>query len=357
MEKIDIDYLKKNKLIIFECISGSKAYGTNHAKSDTDIRGVFILPKEVYYSLTYVDQVNNESNDETYFELKRFVELLAKNNPNILELLNSPEDCILYKHPLFDQLKSEDFLTKLCKDTFAGYAMSQVKKARGLNKKIVNPIEKERKNILHFCYVVKDQGSSNIIHWLAKRNLDQKKCGLVNIPNMRDVYGLYYDDKNELGYKGIMKSEASNDVMLSSIPKGEKSIAVFFFNKDGYSQYCKHYKDYWEWVEKRNDDRYENTISHGKNYDAKNMMHTFRLLDMAEEIAQEQKIIVRRPNREFLLQIRKGDFEYEDLLKIAEAKISTIEVLYQNSTLPEEIDETKVNQLLVKIRDDFYKNS
>ena len=30
---------------------------------------------------------------------------------------------------------------------------------------------------------------------------------------------------------------------LNSIPKGEKPIAMLYFNKDGYSVYCKKYKE------------------------------------------------------------------------------------------------------------------
>lgn len=117
-----IEDLKASGNIIFECISGSRAYGLATASSDTDIRGVFILPKENYYSLEYIGQINNETNDIVYYELKKFTELLAKNNPNILELLNVPKNCILIKHPLFEKVKSQYFISKLCKDTFANYA-------------------------------------------------------------------------------------------------------------------------------------------------------------------------------------------------------------------------------------------
>jgi len=46
-----IQDLKDQNLIILECISGSKAYGLDTPQSDTDIRGVFILPQEDIYGL------------------------------------------------------------------------------------------------------------------------------------------------------------------------------------------------------------------------------------------------------------------------------------------------------------------
>jgi hypothetical protein len=36
------------------------------------------LPKDQFYGLQYIPQVSNETNDEVYYELGRFVELLIK---------------------------------------------------------------------------------------------------------------------------------------------------------------------------------------------------------------------------------------------------------------------------------------
>jgi uncharacterized protein len=126
------------------------------------------------------------------------------------------------------------------------------------------------------------------------------------------------------------------------------------FNRDGYSTYCKEFKEYWEWVEKRNDARYQNTIEHGKNYDAKNMMHVFRLLNMAEEIARYKKVVTRRPDRELLFRIRSGEFMYEDLVRQAEEKIDRIEELYAKSDLPEVPDTDRIEKLLVSMRRQWY---
>jgi uncharacterized protein len=133
--------LNQPNLYLLKGISGSRAYGTNVQASDTDIRGVFMLPQKDLYGLSYTEQVADERNDIIYYEVKRFIDLLLKNNPNILELLALPNDCILYRHPSVLRLKSELFLSKKCKFTFAQYAFAQIKKARGLNKKIVNPME------------------------------------------------------------------------------------------------------------------------------------------------------------------------------------------------------------------------
>jgi predicted nucleotidyltransferase len=353
MKKITIEMVKQNGWLIFEAIGGSKAYGLDTESSDTDIRGIFILPKELFYSLNYVPQISNASNDIVYYELQRFVELLSKNNPNIIEMLNIPEACVLKRDQSMSMLMPDFFLSKLCEQTFANYAMSQVKKAYGLEKKILNPMEKERKGVLDFCFVYNDAKAVPFKKYAEKNRFLQERAGLAAIDHLKDSYNLFYSA--EIAYPGIVKKEDANDVSVSSIPKGEKPIGILYFNKDGYSVYCKKHKQYWEWVEKRNDVRYANTLSHGKNYDSKNMMHVFRLLLMAKEIAIEGKVNVKRNDRDFLFSIKEGKFEYDELLKMAEEIQNELPELYKRSSLKDEPNLNKINEMLVMIRDEYYQ--
>lgn len=351
---MDLKELKESNCIIFECISGSKAYGLSTETSDEDIRGVFILPREKFYSFDYQDQINDERQNIIYYELRKFLDLLAKNNPSMLELLNIPEDCILFKHPLYDKIKSLDFLSQLCKNTFLGYAVSQFKKARGLKKKILHPVDKKHKSVMDFCYVLDNQHSIPLLNFLKNQSLSPQNCGLSVIPHMRDLYAIFYDPDN--GYKGIIHHENSGDVALSTIPTGEIPIATMSFNKDGYSTYCKDYKEYWDWVENRNEDRFHNTLEHGKNYDSKNMMHLFRLLMMTEEIGRSGMLVVRPPAREELLNIRKGILSFAELEEQMNDKVQEIEKIFQCSLLPKKPNLEYINHLLVEIRTEFYQS-
>ena len=349
-----ITEIKDNGLLLFECISGSKAYGLDVATSDTDLKGVFYMPVEQFYGLQYIPQVSNETNDEVYYELGRFVELLVKNNPNILELLATPDDCVLYRHPIMNRLDISMFLSKRCKETFAGYAFTQIQKARGLKKKILNPVAEERMSALDFCYVVQEHSSVAVGSWLEAHGFCQERCGLAAVPHARELYALYYDDDGTRGYRGVISGEAATDVSLSSIPKGEKFLVNLFFNKDGYSAYCREYREYWEWVEKRNEERYAGTMQHGRNYDAKNMMHTIRLLQVAEEILTTGQLRLKRPNREELLSIKAGNAEYDDLLHQSTELIQRIEAAYLSSPLPEMPDEKAIERILVEMRKELY---
>ena len=318
----------------------------------------------------YIDQVNDTKNDQTFYEIKRFIELLASNNPNILELLNLPDDCIVYKDPIFDLIieHKDKFITKMCRHSFGGYAVEQIRKARGLNKKISNPMDPNRKGVLDFCYVVENGKSLAVKEYLTEYGLKNKYCGLVSLDHMKYMYVVYYDKVAELndkgiemgvcsglGFKGIVSDETeSNDVSTSSVPKGIIPEFIMYFNKEGYSSYCKDYKDYFEWVEKRNPERYNDNIGHGGNYDGKNLAHCHRLLDMAIEIGEGKGINIRRDNREELLSIRRGEYDYDKLVEEAENKIKRMDKVFEESDLPKTIDRDFLDVLLIKIRKEYY---
>lgn len=404
-----IDELRKSGWIAYEYIRGSHMYHLNIETSDQDVGGVFICPQEHLMGLRsrYIEQIADEKNDTVFYEFGRWIELLLKSNPSALESLFAPKDCVIGEiHPAVQYVidHRDMFLSKACIDTCYGFAKSQIFKARGLNKKIVNPMT-ERKGILDFCYTFKKQGSQPIKDWLSENNLDQRYCGLVNIPSMHEVYGVYYDfaayykfevlDKENIElneayfqnwcfdmryrtvhedkfmdyeyilktfnriknnefyhYSGIVNPEEedkSNDVRLSSVSKGEKPICYMSFAKDGYISHCTAYREYKEWEKKRNPARYESNLD--KNYDSKNIMHCMRILRMAKELAQGKGFnVVRDADRDFLLDIRYHKFEYDEIMAQVEQEKAETEAAIKTCTLPDKADYDKVNNLLMEAR-------
>ena len=294
--------MKKNiPHIIFKAIVGSRSYGTSIPTSDTDYKGVYIQNPVEILTFDYQEQIN-VNKDETYYEVRRFLELLQVANPTVLELLYMPKDCILEKKPIFDLIlkEKEHFLTKKCLHSFGGYAIAQIKKAKGLDKKM-NWENKRitRKMPIDFIYIYENGKTFSLKKWLEDKNLDQEFCGLVALEHFKNCYAMYYDAQKNKGYKGIIL-ENSNTVRLSSIPKNEIPLGIIYWNIEGYSTHCKDYKEYENWLENRNTQRYVETNNHSQKIDGKNLMHCRRLLDMAKEIATEGTLKVRRENAQEL---------------------------------------------------------
>ena len=86
------------------------------------------------------------------------------------------------------------------------------------------------------------------------------------------------------------------------------------------------------------------------------MMHTFRLLDMAIEIGREQRVNVKRPNREFLLDIKAGKYEYDEPLRMADERQQEMEQAFAQSSLPEQPDLEAISALAYQLRNKFYES-
>lgn len=333
---------------LFECIVGSTAYGTNTLSSDEDKKFVYAQDESEILGFGYVPN-RNINKDYVGYEIRRFIELLCVANPTCLEILYSPEDCIIYKHSAFEiLLEHRDlFLTQECKNSFGGFAYQQIKRSKGHNKKMNWEQNKtERKSVIDFCYVVDGEGVvKQIEKWLNENNFSPSKCGLTKLNNMPFCYAVYIGDN----YKGIC-SENGNDVHLSSIPKGEKPVIIMSFNKDAYSIHCKEYREYQEWLTNRNLDRFVENENHNQKIDSKNLLHSRRLIDIALEIGEFGKLNIRRPNADYLLKIKRGEIPLNKIIEDVEKDIILLDELYAKSNLPLKADINLAEDLMLEIR-------
>jgi predicted nucleotidyltransferase len=392
--------------LLYEYIRGSHLYGLNNADSDVDTSGLFLAPKENLFGLemNYQPLISDERHDTTWFELGNFCQLLLKSNPTVLEALFVPNDKIITApseivRPILEN--RDQFVSKQCFKPFISFAVEQIHKARGLNKKIVNPVT-ERLTPFDFAYTFYNQGSTKIRNWLENRGLNKDFCGLVHIPNMHDTYGVYYDwgahfeadgikswrelydkeplvfdfihsfyklpqvcsdfedvfvdwfnkHKEILHYRG-MCLENSTDMRGSSVSKGERPLCWMVYNESGFKDHCKKYKEYKDWEKFRNPKRYESNLE--KNYDSKNMMHCMRLIHMGQEIAEGRGIILQRTDdKEFLMNIRNHKYEYDELMEKIDADKEALDRAIANSTIKETIDVDFVNDLLIEMRKKAY---
>ncbi len=115
--------------VIYRCVVGSRAFGLAGAESDTDRRGIYLPPADLQWSLYGTpEQLENDATQECYWELRKFLILALKANPNILECLYTP--LVETATPIAQELLAmrEIFLSKLVYQTYNGYVISQFKK-------------------------------------------------------------------------------------------------------------------------------------------------------------------------------------------------------------------------------------
>jgi len=93
----------------------------------------------------------------------------------------------------------------------------------------------------------------------------------------------------------------------------------------------------------------DNKVKNGEEFKWKHVMHLIRLLRMGSEIVQHGEVLVKRPDAEYLLEIRHGKKDLETLMDEANALLAQIDEDVKSSPLPERPDMNKIQNLLVHI--------
>jgi predicted nucleotidyltransferase len=117
--------------IIYRCRVGSHAFGLAGEDSDEDIRGIYLSPAQLHWSLFKLpDQLEfaDARTDEVYWEMEKFLRLALKANPNLLETLWTP--LVLHADECALELRAmrEAFLSRHVYKTYSGYVLSQFRK-------------------------------------------------------------------------------------------------------------------------------------------------------------------------------------------------------------------------------------
>lgn len=334
-------------------IAGSKAYGTSHSGSDTDEKGVFLLPKEsmLAYNKPPI-QVDSLKNDITFYSVYRFLELLSTANPNMLDLLFPPEDCILIKTNVYDKIlaKRHLFITKQAYFSHAKYSQSQIYKAKGVNKRVNNPFSETPPSHKDFCYwlPLKERNGFETRPikvdelFLSRHHVSKIECGT-------HLYRLYdYGDSAQ----GIFKSEALTPVSIPMEDEKTRFNGILIYNEDAFKKTKTEWKQYWEWKRNRNEERWVSQENGERNWDQKNMAHCIRLLYSAKSIFENGEPIIRLEGEK--LQVVRdirftNKYDYDYIINLADQLLAECEELKNKSNLPEKMTEEQLEEIIEDI--------
>ena len=228
---------------------GSIAHGTFIPNSnpssidDKDILGIAMPPSHFFFGLKDFEQFEKfvDEWDVLIYDFKKAVRLLLKSNPNILQILWTPNHHILKRTREYDKLVENRhlFAHKGIYKTFCGYSYGQLHKME---------------NMAYNGY------------------MGQKRKGLV------DKFG----------------------------------------------------------------------------YDTKNAQHLIRLLRQGTEFLQTGELLVERPDKEELKQIKLGQWSIEKVKRESDKLFAKMEDAYKNSKLPDQPNFELVSRLVVEINEEHY---
>jgi predicted nucleotidyltransferase len=341
--------------LLFRCVAGSHAYGLAGPHSDVDFRGIYALPGTAFLAIEPPPaQVSDAKGDIVYYSLKRFVELALDANPNILELLFMPSDCIRFQSPLFEPLLAAraGFVTRQAYSSHVGYAMAQIGKARGRNKWINNPQPETPPAKEAFCWIIPAHPPATVPPYrpvpLRQTGINLAECHCAALEHASGLYRLYHYGT---AAKGVFRQD---NLVCESIPRDDEAcrcIGLLLYAREAYEQALRDHRHYWEWMKIRNESRWITQERGETDYDAKNMMHTFRLLLSGANILRHGEPIVRFDGepREFLLAIRAGQFAYSELIGRAEQLLAELNTLHDQSSLPRTPDREALQALFIDI--------
>jgi predicted nucleotidyltransferase len=144
--------------IVLEAVTGSRAYGLNHAQSDTDKMGIFLAPTVNVAGLYWGQKDESwsdagpEGDDNTLHEVGKFLRLVLKSNPTMLELLFMNEYTVLDEvgQGMID-IRDKMLYTKQVRDAYFGYAKAQ-------KERVLREYPNHKPKMIRHCLRIAEQG-------------------------------------------------------------------------------------------------------------------------------------------------------------------------------------------------------
>jgi len=325
----------KNGLILLT-LGGSRVCGLAREDSDIDVMGVGIPPQSSLYTLDkeweqtegtqvaktamgYMDtelRLIGEQNgcEGTVYNLRKYMSLAAKCNPTIWQTIFCRDEDVLYTTPEGEALRenAQLFVTQQARHAYVGYAIAQLKRIKSHKKWLDNPPTKP----------------------------DRFAMGL---PEHRKLL-----NKEQLSAFNTMNAEKLQELGLSDY------LIDAIRQEKNYARLMETWKQFETWRKNRNPARA--ALEAKAHFDSKHGMHLARLLLVGLDIIKSGEVVVWRDDRDFLLNIRDGGWNYEKLIEWAERMIDDIEAEVDRCTLPKKPNFKAINKLYGAIVKSFYNN-
>ena len=290
------------KNIAYLTLAGSISYGTDTEKSDTDIRGFAVESVDDLLTGKAFEQVEDRTTDTVIYGLRKFFHLCTGGNPNVIELLGTEPEHILYMNEVGKKVRdnAEIFLSKRAFKSFAGYATAQL---RRLQNALAHDSYPEREKNQHILKSIESMMMTN------------------------------REDYEAISFK------LTDDEILISVDAKELPLRKFLAMNSSLTTMLNNY-DKLNHRNRKKDDEHLN----------KHAMHLVRLYLTGIDILEGRGVITyREKDLPLLRKIRAGEVPFEDIFKMADEFEEQMLSAYKNSKLPDNPDVAKIDKLLLEI--------
>jgi hypothetical protein len=272
---------------IFLTITGSRMYGSakydinGNCISDIDKRGIVIPPWEYILTKNYHQSSISNEEDGHLWSLDYFIKGLLQSNPQFLELLFAPDNCILATSDIAkDLIKNRDwFVSKKLYKRLTGFSYSEHRKAMGVKAQFEKRTQTE------------SEALTNLSNTFANKWGDQRK------ELMDEITGLAF---------------SHHDVALVPSVAGIAGKRLDEFEKYGYCTSC--------------------------------ACHALRLLGQCEEMLRLGTMVFPRPNAFTLRMIKCGIINKEAYQILYDNARLECDTAYANSTIKESPEHKLANR-------------
>jgi hypothetical protein len=295
-------------VLILEVIHGSQAFGLSGPDSDVDRKGIVVGPTVWYGGFLSSPEQEQLTKDHTRFDIRKFFRLAADANPTALEMLWAPDFCreTVTRHGERLLEHRGMFLSRRVADSFGNYAVSQLKRIKTHRRWLLNPPQVEP----------------------LRPAFGLPETGLISADQMGAAEAV------------LQRGEVTNEMLTPNF--------LQIFNQERqYRAARREWQQYHAWKRDRNPARAK--LEEAFGYDTKHAQHLVRLLRMSHEILDTGRVIVQRPDREELLSIKRGEWEFEALIAYADGMKPKIDKAREKSFLPEWPDKESLNLLCSEI--------
>jgi len=346
-----LEWIKNGTVLLVR--HGSHAYGTNTETSDEDFKGVAIPTKEYFYGYTQrfeQAELKAPDDDAVVYDIRKFFDLAADCNPNIIEVLHTDPSDHFVVTPIGQKIleHKNDFLSKKIKHTFLGYSVSQLKRIKTHKRWIMDPPSapptRASLGLPEQTLIPQDQLTAAFAEV-------QKELDRMQFDFMEDL-----EESKKIEIRNTMATMLAEMKLTSDeqfgaaarkIGLSDNFIQIMQLERQ-YTSAKREWDQYQNWKETRNKKR--SALEEKYGYDTKHAYHLVRLIRMCREVLTTGKVIVKRPDREELLAIRNGAWTYEQLIHFAESEEIELNVLYNTTNvLPNKPNQKKLDKLCIEL--------